>query len=290
MHQGQPLATAVGVEARNVEGAFVQQIGVCRAVVRLVRACGDELVDVLALGVIAVIERHAVVGAQRQGRALAAEAADGGAFLRRGGRVEGVDLHHPAETVRLVDVAAVGLVGLGRRIEALIHRFPRVVIAELAVGKSVALVRNAFGEVVLVAVDEVLVPVLLARKVGTPGRDAHGAVVQGAEYSLGLGVAGGAQQIVASQGAGQVQRRAAGDAAVVARPLDALPLAPGVLLHLDHAQAVGRDFLAHLAFRTPARTIGTILEVWPFGCSVGLMYSWLMTSRPWLSGASGKGK
>ncbi|MNN33359.1 hypothetical protein D3C81_1471170 [compost metagenome] len=62
------------------------------------------------------------------------------------------------------------------------------------------------------------------------------------------------------QRAVQLHRRAAGDAPVVARIRDALPLAGGVLAHLDHAQAVGGNLLAHLIHRPAAAAIGAFFE------------------------------
>ncbi|MNZ37907.1 hypothetical protein D3C78_553680 [compost metagenome] len=259
-NQRQPAPATIGVETRNIQRALVQQVAIGRGIIGLIAAGRDELVDVLALGVVAVVEGHTVVGAEGQGRALAAEAADCGAFLRRALRVEGIDFHHPAETVRLVDVAGVGLVGVWRGVEAWVNRFPGVVVAGTMVGDSVAPVGNPRGVVILVAVDEVLVPVFLADQIGAPWRDAHRAIVEGAEHRPPVRVAGGLHRLVPGQRTAQLHRRAAGDAPVVGRTGDALPLAGGVIAHLDHTQAVGGDLLAHLVRRPATAAIGALLE------------------------------
>ena len=212
-------------------------------------AAGDEFVQIFALGIVAGIERHAPVIAQTQGRALTAETAEGGALDRLRLWVEGVDFHHPAKAVGLVDVAAVGLLRVGRGVEARVGGFPGVVFTGAAAGQAVALVRHPRGVIGRVAVDKVVGPVFLAGEEGAPGRDAGGAVVQGAEHLQAARVAGGLHQRMGGQRAGQTDRREHADTAVVGRVHDPLPLAVGPLFHLDHRDAVGRLLLAHLVER-----------------------------------------
>src|SRR3546814_15020582 len=87
---------------------------------------------------------------------------------------------------------------------------------------------------------EVAVKVLLGHQVGAPGRDAAGAVVDGADAPAAARVGGGLQAIVPGGRAGQFHVSAAGgDAAVVlavAHHGPAAVLAP----HLDDAAAVRR--------------------------------------------------
>src|SRR5699024_291616 len=162
--------------------AVVERLTAGGRVGRVVAAVGHELPHILAPGVVAGVDGHAPVLAERHHRTLPAETAHGSAFDRRAVRVEGVDFHHPAEAVGLVDMALVGLDVIRGGIEARIDRFPGVVGAALAVADAVALVGRAGGVVGGVAVDEVVVEVLFTGQVGAPGGDAHGAVVQGAQH------------------------------------------------------------------------------------------------------------
>src|SRR3546814_6298413 len=102
---------------------------------------------------------HAAVAVHDRLGALVLEAAHGGALPRRRGRIEHVDLDHPAETV--------GLVRLGVHIEALVVLRPGVP----ALTDGVALVVALLGMAVEGA-GEVAVKVLLGHQVGAPGRDA----------------------------------------------------------------------------------------------------------------------
>src|SRR3546814_11318458 len=106
-------------------------------------------------------------------------------------------LDHPAETV--------GLVRLGVHIEALVVLRPGVP----ALADGVALVVALLGMAVEGA-GEVAVKVLLGHQVGAPGRDAAGAVVDGADAPAAARVGGGLQAIVPGGRAGQFPVRAAG--------------------------------------------------------------------------------
>src|SRR5690554_4776827 len=256
--QRQPLAAAVLVEAGGVQGAAVQQLATGCRVGRVVAAVGHELPHVLAPGVVAGVEGHAPVLAERHHRALPAETAHGGALDRRAVRVEGVDFHHPAEAVGLVDLALVGLAVIRGGVEALVHRFPGVVGAALAVADAVALVGRAGGVVGGVAVDEVVVEVLFAGQVGAPGGDAHGAVVQGAQHPGAGRITGGAHAPIAAQRAADGHRRHGADAPVVARAGHPLPLAVGTAADLQHADPVGSLLLAHLIDGALAAAIGQV--------------------------------
>ncbi len=143
-------------------------------------------------------------------------------------------------------MAVVGLVAVGRGVKAGVGGLPAVVLAQPFLGDAVALVRHALGMVGRVAVDEVVVPVLLAGEVGAPGGDAHGAVVEGADHLPPAGVGGGLHERVAGQRAAELHGGEGGDAAVVARAGDPLPVAAAVLLHLDDADAVGGLLLLHV--------------------------------------------
>ena len=210
---------------------------------------GHEFVQVLALGIVAGIERHAPVIAQTQGRALTAETAEGGAFDWLRLRIEGIDFHHPAEAIGLVDVTAVGLLRVRRGVEARVGGFPGVVFTGAAAGQAIALVRHPRGVIGRVAVDKVVGPVFLAGEEGAPGRDAGGAVVQSAEHLQAARVAGGLHQRMGCQRAGQTHRREHADTAVVGRVHNPLPLTIGALAHFDHRNPVGSLFLAHLVER-----------------------------------------
>ncbi len=138
VNQGQPLAAAVGIEACDIERALVEQLAVLLICAGHVATGGHELVDVLAARVVAGIEGHAPILAQRQHRTFAAVPAHGGSLDRLRLRVEGIDFHHPAEAVRLVDMAAVGSTGIGCGIEAFIGAFPAIEFAAFATRNAVA--------------------------------------------------------------------------------------------------------------------------------------------------------
>src|SRR5690606_7837451 len=150
-------------------------------------------------------------------RAFPAQPPHGGAFDRRTVRVERINLDHPAEAVRLVDMTLVRLLFIWSGVEAGIDGLPGVIGAALTLADAVTLVGRAAGVVGGVAVDEVVVEVLFAGQVGAPGSDAHGAVIQRAEHPGAAWVAGGAHTRITGQRAAEKHGRHGGDAPVVAR-------------------------------------------------------------------------
>ena len=84
---------------------------------------------------------------------------------------------------------------------------------------------------------EVTVEVLFTGEIRAPGREAVGAVVQGAEHAGAAGVGLGLHQRVAGGRAADLHWRVAGDAAVGLRVEDDLPLV-AVLTDVDHRGAV----------------------------------------------------
>ena len=188
------------------------------------------------------------------------EAAQGAALDGLAVGLERIDLDHPAEGVEHVAVVLGGAGGADRGVPALVllalGRVPAVGVPA-RFGQAVALERHdlagaALGVVAGGAADDVEV-VLFAGQVGAPGRVAAGAVVVHAE---GFG-AGGRQLVdqlgVAFGRAAHVHRRGRVHAAVVFGAAHHLHVvAAGLALDLDHAGAVGVDFLVDLGGRALA--------------------------------------
>ena len=161
-------------------------------------------------------------------------AAERGAFHRRAGRVQRIELDDPAEAVRLVRVL--------HRVEAIVVLMPAVTPAALPQAPALFVCRQ------VVAAGEIADEVFFARQVGAPRRLAAGAVVQRAEHGAAFGVGRGFHHRVAGARPADGKRRIAGAAARVARRPHHLP---GAALHLDleHREAVrGLRFL-HLLSR-----------------------------------------
>ena len=126
VHERQPLAAAVVVELRDVQRAVVERALALRAQLPP-GSVADELVQVVAVLVVAAVDDDAAL-ALGAGRALVLDAAERGALHGRRGRVERIDLDHPAEVVELVAVL--------RQVEARLGLVP--VVAEADVGHAVA--------------------------------------------------------------------------------------------------------------------------------------------------------
>jgi hypothetical protein len=84
VHERQPREGAVGGELRHVERALVEQVHVRRAIVRLERALGHELVDVVEALVVAEVEDDAPVLRDDRLGAFVLEAAEGAFFGTNG--------------------------------------------------------------------------------------------------------------------------------------------------------------------------------------------------------------
>lgn len=126
--QRQPVAASVLVEPGDVQRAGRQQLHIGFPVRGIVFFVGDKLIDVLKLLVVAHVDHHAIIGGERDGGPLMLEAAQRGVLARGGGRVVGIDLHHPAETVGFVR----GFIDA----EPLIHLVPAIGL--IAVANAVA--------------------------------------------------------------------------------------------------------------------------------------------------------
>ena len=223
VHQGQPLAGALelplpGLEAGHIEGALVQQIPVGGVIARRHLVLRDEAVDVLPPLVIAEVDHGAAILVDGEGRILMLETAKGGALLRGGGGIAGIDFHHPAEAVRLL--------GMLREIEPLVKFVPTK--ARILGGQTVA--GGALVQRRLALATEVAVEVLLAGEVGAPGGLAIGAVVEGAKGGAPLGIGLGLEQGMARRRAAQCHGGRGGDAAVEG------PLGVGLPLAIDAHQ------------------------------------------------------
>ncbi len=175
--QRQPVAAAVLVEPGDVQRAGRQQLHIGFPVRGIVFFIRDKLIDVLKLLVVAHVDHHAIIGGERDGGPLMLEAAERGVLARGGGRVVGIDLHHPAETVGFVR----GFINA----EPLIHLVPAVRF--IAVADAVAF----FQRVEIGFFDKNVRPVLLAGEIGAPQRVAVGAVLHGAQNAFPLRVGGG---------------------------------------------------------------------------------------------------
>src|SRR5690554_5503826 len=103
VHQRQPFAGAVIVEAGHVEHAGIENGSVGHALLEGLLA--DELVDELVGGVVPGIAHHRLAfDGRTEYHTLMTEAAQTGALLRHAVRVKGIDLDHPAEAVGFVAV------------------------------------------------------------------------------------------------------------------------------------------------------------------------------------------
>ena len=160
--------------------------------------------------------------------------------------------------------------GIGGGVKTLIHRFPGVIGAVLALADAVALVCRAGGVVGGVAVDEVVVEVLFTGQIGAPGRHAHGAVVQCAEHLGAAWIAGGSHAQVTGQRAADGHGRHGTDAPMQARTGYPLPLTRGIPSNFQHTDAMGGLLLAHLVHRALAPAILQLGERQTIGMQGGV--------------------
>lgn len=238
------------MEPGDEQGALIQQVPVCGAIVGSDPTGGDEPVEVLEGLIVPGVEHQTSVTVDDALGALVPEPAQGGALDRRGRRVQRIDFYDPAE--------AVGLVGLGVDVEAPMKSPPGIapprhpvasVIGLLrmplhgdgfpaGIGLAVIMVRGGPSRVVFPIPREIAVNVLLGHQVGAPGGDAAGTVAEGADHPFARGVGRGPQARVAGGGSGNgygcVQGRYA---ARILAVRDHPPLAV-VFLDLDDGAAV----------------------------------------------------
>ena len=245
-NQRLPLPFAPVSEHSHIEGAVIEQVTIGLPVIRLIAAGGHKLVEVFTPGVVTEVKCHAPVRPHGGGGTFTDQPAHGGAFYRRAIRVEGVDFHHPAETIGFIHMAAMGLLRVGGGIKTRVHGFPGKVFAVVALAEPITLVGHPLPVVVPVPVDEIVGPVFLAGEVGAPGGKAHGAVGDGAEHGSACGIADRLQGVGTSGRAAQGHGRHAGNTAIVARVHHPLPLAILALAHFDHADTMSGLFLFDL--------------------------------------------
>jgi hypothetical protein len=105
MHQWQPCAGTVVDELGDVQRALIQRAGFALRHL-LPRLGGHELVEVLAILVVAHVDDHMTVAAVIGEGALVFEPTEGSALDRRRIRSAWINLHHPTEPVGLVRVGA----------------------------------------------------------------------------------------------------------------------------------------------------------------------------------------
>ena len=207
------------------------------AVGRVVLGARDELVDVFVALVIAGIDREGVVRTDDAFGVFVLHATECGALDRLALRIEGVDLDHPAEAVRLIAVLI--------QVETRIGMVPAIAEAILVDAVTVlergrhegrviddqagAVGRTGRGTVIAV-------PVLFAGQEGVPGGVAGGAVVVGAQNLCAGAVGGGLHQIVTGGRAADFHRRIRGDATAIDRGAHDAPAVAG-LAHFDDRDA-----------------------------------------------------
>jgi hypothetical protein len=229
--QRQPLASAVRVEARNVQHAIVEEVEVRLTVARVVAPVRDELVDILAACIVAGVRHNLTAGRDHNRRRLVAEAPQPGALHRHRVGIVGVELDDPAEAEPFIrffgDIEAI--------IEVLppalgcASRHPVACVDRLAI---VAIPQPA-------QVGEVLVEVLLGSQHRAPRCFTARAVTQRAENVAPRRVSIRLQPFVVGCRTADGHRRVPGQATVVGR----------IAHHRPATIATARDFDNRYAMR-----------------------------------------
>ncbi len=223
----QPLAGPVGIETGNVKRAGIEEVLVGGAVLGIDPALGDEAVDIVEALVVALIDDEAAVLVDDVAGPLVLEAAHGRALDRDRGRIERIDLDHPAE--------AIDLVRLLRDVEAVMEFAPGIPLAGGPVAaQGLPLGRQGLGGGFA---PEVAVEVLLAGEPRSPRRHAAGAVVEHAAHGRAGGIARRLEAHMARGGSGKLDLGLSRDAARVLGGGDDRPAVP-LALHLEHRAAV----------------------------------------------------
>ncbi len=101
-YQRHPLDLAIFMEFGHVKRAFIQQVHIGSAIIRVELARRHELVDIVEAFVVAQIEDHAPVLVDDGFGTLMLETAKRGPLLRHGVRIGHIDLDDPAKAVRFV--------------------------------------------------------------------------------------------------------------------------------------------------------------------------------------------
>ena len=198
---------------------MIQEVPVHRAVVGIVAALGDELVEVVEALVVAQVEDDAPVLIDDAGRAFVLEATERRALDRGRVRVVGIVLDDPAETVRLV--------GLLAEVEARDRLVPGIAPLRL---DAVTPVVSRLRRVSRVAAGEVAVEILLGHERRAPGSLAAGAIVDRAEDTGPGRVVAGLHPVVTGGRAGDPHLGVQRDAPRVLAVFDHAPFAA---FHLD---------------------------------------------------------
>src|SRR4030095_9142860 len=124
MHERQPLAGAIGIEARDVQRAVVEQRGVGLAAAWRDLVAAHELVNVFEARVLSRVHHGAAVLRDPYPRALVRGAAERRALPLHRAHIIRIDLDDPPEAVRLIRIL--------RRVEALVELEPAEARAALA--------------------------------------------------------------------------------------------------------------------------------------------------------------
>ena len=223
MHQRQPAAPAIGVEACHMQNPVVQQFAVGFGTAGRHPVTADKFVDVLKTRVFAGIDHRPPVFGHTDPGPFVRSAAQSRAFDGRAGGVHRVDFDHPAKTV--------GLVRVLHRIETRVELFPAI---EGVLAHAPAPVVGAES----VPATEVDHPVLFARQVGAPGCLAAGAIVQRAQHQAPGWIGNGAHHGVPCCRPAHGKRGVHRESARITRWAHHLP-AIAFALDLIHRQPVG---------------------------------------------------
>jgi hypothetical protein len=237
----EPLAGAVVVELRRVEDAAVEERRGRSPVCRVVPIRGHELVEVFEPGIVAHVGHRAPVPRQDHRRSLVGVASEPGVLDRNRRRIVRVDLHDPAEPVRLVRLL--------QQVEPVVVEAPGHVPATSgAEGVSLVELRRPRGGVRVDLAPEVMPDVLLAGEDRAPRRHAARAVVERAEGLCACRVGAGPHERVASGRSPDHHGRGPRDPAVQGGVTDDPPFALAGSGDLDHREAM-RGYLdvAHFA-------------------------------------------
>ena len=246
---------------RSVECACIQYLAVVRHVIWAICLLRYEFIQILTAAIVTGIKGHLAIVTDRTYRAFASEPAHGGALGRTTVWSERVEFNYPAETIGLIDMALVGLAVVRRGVKPGLYCFPCIIAAAASQTDAIAFMLLAFGVILLIPIDEVVVEVLFTRQVGSPRGDTHGAVVKRAQYFRAGGVALGFHARIGSQGAANSNWGEPRNSAIERGVFNALPIPLRVFAYFNNTQTMRCHLLVNLIGGASTAAIWLIGEI-----------------------------